>query len=73
METRDAVLTVLREASGPLHWTVVQDRALRAGLIDPFAVRDVRGEVQRALAALGREGRAERVATGTWTVSGSET
>lgn len=66
-------MTVLREAHEPLHWTVVQDRALRAGLIDPFEVRDVRREVQRSLAELGREGVAVRVATGTWALKGTGT
>jgi hypothetical protein len=73
VDVREAVLTVLREPGEPLHWTVVQDRALRAGLIDPFEVHDVRREVQRALAELGREGVAVRVATGTWALRGPGT
>jgi hypothetical protein len=39
---RDAVLAVLRDADEPLHWTVIQDRALRTEAIDPFEVPDVR-------------------------------
>jgi hypothetical protein len=62
----EAVRGVLRQAEGPLHWTVVLDRALRAGTIDPFATRDPRGTVQRALARLERDGEARRVATGVW-------
>lgn len=69
MEPREAALTVLREADEPIHWTVVLDRALRAGFLDPFEVRDVRGEIQRALAALGRDGLARKVATGVWEVT----
>lgn len=69
MEPRDAVRRVLQEAEEPLHWTVVLDRALRAGLLDPFQVRDVRGAVQRALADLGREGVARKVSTGVWELS----
>ena len=36
MTPSDAVLAVLGEADEPLHWTVIQDRALRAGYLDPF-------------------------------------
>ena len=56
MEAREAVLEVLREAGEPLHWTVVLDRALRGGLVDPFTVTDVRGTVQRTLRGLAEEG-----------------
>jgi len=45
----DAALAVLREAGEPLHWTVIQDRALRAGFLDPFTLRDVRRELLSAL------------------------
>jgi len=62
----DAVAQVLIEAGEPLHWTVVQDRALRAGLIDPFSTPDVRGTVQTALRTLVADGRAVKVATGTY-------
>jgi hypothetical protein len=47
----DAALTVLREEGRPLHWTVIQDLALRRGHLDPFTQRDLRRNV---LAALGR-------------------
>jgi len=57
MDPKDACLRVLREAAPEtLHWTVVLDRALKARLVDPFTNPDVRGSVQRALAALAREG-----------------
>lgn len=69
MTPEDAVSRVLEDADEPLHWTVVLDRALRAGLIDPFATSDVRGVVQRALAELGRRGVAERSSTGVWELS----
>lgn len=49
MEASDAVVAVLRSAGEPLHWTVVLDRVLRQGLIDPFTTADVRGRVQAAL------------------------
>jgi hypothetical protein len=56
MTPRDAVLLVLTDASEPLHWTVVQDRALRGGMIDPFEVRDVRAAVHGALRELAADG-----------------
>ena len=66
---RDAVLTVLRDAAEPLHWTVIQDTALRAGLLDPFAVRNVRGEVLRALGELRQAGLVTKVGTGVFTAA----
>jgi hypothetical protein len=49
MDPLEAVVTVLGEAGEPLHWTVIQDRALRLGLIDPFVVSDVRARLLAAL------------------------
>ncbi len=66
MEVEAAVLRVLREESEPLHWTVIQDRALRAGYVDPFEVRDVRRQVMGALARMAKEGRVRRVSTGMY-------
>ena len=36
MEPLEAALTVLREEGEPLHWTRIQDLALRRGYLDPF-------------------------------------
>ena len=66
MDPREAVVAVLHEAGEPLHWTTVQDRALRAGYLDPFEVPDVRRHVQAALQALAREGAILRVGKGTF-------
>lgn len=66
MTPREAVVRVLREAGEPLHWTAIQDRALRAGYLDPFTTADVRGEVQRALHALRADGSIDRVDTGVY-------
>jgi hypothetical protein len=66
MDARDAVLGVLRDAEGPLHWTVIQDRALRAGTLDPFTTPDVRGQVQSALRALVAEGTAVKAGKGLY-------
>jgi hypothetical protein len=66
MEPAEAVRQVLAEAGEPLHWTVIQDRALRSGAIDPFTTSDVRGAVLGALHALRREGRVRSPSTGVW-------
>jgi len=63
---RDGVLAVLRDAGEPLHWTVIQDRALRAGMLDPFAHPDVRGTVRDALAALVADGLVVKTAKGVY-------
>jgi hypothetical protein len=49
MDLLEAAVAVLGEAGEPLHWTVIQDRALRRGLIDPFVVTDVRTRLLTAL------------------------
>jgi hypothetical protein len=70
MEALDAALAVLREAREPLHWTVIQDRALRQGLIDPFVVTDVRAVLVRALRDGVRSGALVRAGTGVYTLPG---
>jgi hypothetical protein len=69
---RVAVLSVLRSADEPLHWTVIQDRALRAGAIDPLETRDVRGAVLGALRELVRDGLVTKAATGVYVLAGRE-
>ena len=54
MEPRAAVLAVLTEEPSPLHWTRIQDLALRRGYLDPFAHPDVRGQVQTTLVRVSR-------------------
>jgi hypothetical protein len=71
MEPLDAVVAVLGEAGEPLHWTVVQDRALRQGLIDPFTVTDVRATLLRALRDGVRTGALLRAGTGVYVLPGS--
>jgi hypothetical protein len=66
MEPLEAVLAVLREEGGPLHWTRIQDLALRRGYLDPFAHPDVRRRVQTALRALVADGLATREARGVY-------
>lgn len=66
MDPDRAVITVLRDAAEPLHWTVIQDRALRQGYLDPFVSADVRGQVLASLRSLAVEGSIERVDKGTY-------
>jgi hypothetical protein len=69
MQVDEAVLTVLRDAGEPLHRTTIQDRALRAGYLDPFDTPDVRRQVARALQALARGGEIVRTSKGTYAVA----
>lgn len=56
MEALDAALAVLREEARPLHWTVIQDLALRRGYVDPFTTPDVRKRIVAALVSAARVG-----------------
>ena len=67
MEPGDAARRVLDEAGGEaLHWTVVWDRALRAGYVDPMERPDARDELVRWLASAARGGEIEKTSTGTY-------
>jgi hypothetical protein len=69
MAPREAVLAVLREAGEPVHWTVIQDRALRSGAIDPLVTRDVRSVVLGALRDLVHDGVVVKTATGVYALA----
>ncbi len=56
MDPLEAAVRVLREEGAPLHWTVIQDLALKRGYLDPFADRDIR---RKLLAALSESARRE--------------
>jgi hypothetical protein len=56
MEPIDAAVAVLREERRPLHWTVIQDVALRRGYLDPFTTPDVRKRLLSALSEAVRAG-----------------
>jgi len=56
VEFLDAAVSVLREEGKPLHWTVVQDLALKRGYLDPFTQRDIRKNLLAALAAAAGTG-----------------
>jgi hypothetical protein len=66
VEPLEAALTVLREENEPLHWTVIQDLALKRGYLDPFEVKDVRKVLLGALAEGVRSGALEKVSTGVY-------
>ena len=68
MEPLEAALTVLREERAELHWTKIQDLALRRGYLDPFETPDVRKVLLAALAEGVRSGRIERVSKGMFRV-----
>jgi hypothetical protein len=66
MDPRDAVLRVLHDQDEALHWTKIQDLALRQGYLDPFEHPDVRRRIQTALRELAREGAIARVGKGVY-------
>ena len=65
-DTLEAAIAVLGEAGEPLHWTVIQDRALRSGRIDPFTTPDVRRAVLGALRRGVRQGALRVAGTGVY-------
>ena len=71
MEPLDAAIVILRDAGEPPHWTVLQDRALRRGLIDSFVVSDVRAKLLTALRDGVRAGTLERAGTGVYVLPGA--
>jgi hypothetical protein len=56
MEPLEAALLVLREEGTELHWTKIQDLALRRGYLDPFETPVVRWVLLGALAEGVRSG-----------------
>ncbi|HEY7660977.1 MAG TPA: hypothetical protein VIC58_10305 [Actinomycetota bacterium] len=69
MEPLEAALAVLREEDEPLHWTRIQDLALRRGYLDPFDTPDVRRVLLGALAGGVRAGALVRVSTGVYGIA----
>lgn len=70
MEPLEAALRVLREEGEPLHWTVIQDLALKRGYLDPFELSDVRKVLLAALAEGIRSGALEKVSIGVYGLHG---
>ena len=69
MEFLDAALTVLREEGAPLHWTVIQDLALKRGYLDPFTQRDIRKHLLAALAGAAKQGRVRKESRGVYALT----
>jgi HB1, ASXL, restriction endonuclease HTH domain len=46
----EAAVAVLEQEGEPLHWTRIQDLALRRGYLDPFSESDIRRRLLEALA-----------------------
>lgn len=68
LEPLDAALRVLTEEGSPLHWTAIQDLALKRGYLDPFVQRDIRQRLVAALAAAAKEGRVVRESKGVYSL-----
>ena len=66
MEPLEAAVEVLAEEGEPLHWTKIQDLALRRGYLDPFETPDVRKALLSALAEGVRSGILEKEGTGVY-------
>ena len=66
MEFLDAALAVLGEEAKPLHWTVIQDLALKRGYLDPFTQRDIRKQLLAELARAAKDGVIRKVETGVY-------
>ena len=69
MDFLEAALTVLREEGTPLHWTVVQDLALKRGYLDPFTQRDIRKQLLAALARGTKDGVIRKESTGVYALA----
>jgi hypothetical protein len=69
MELPEAILSVLREEGRPIHWTVIQDLALRRGYIDPFTETDVRKRLLSTLSKLVASGAVVKPATGVYAIA----
>jgi HB1/ASXL restriction endonuclease-like protein with HTH domain len=70
VEFLEAALTVLREEGTALHWTVIQDVALKRGYLDPFTQRDIRKQLLSALARAAKDGLVVKRSTGVYGLPG---
>jgi len=66
VEFLDAAVQVLRDEGGALHWTVIQDLALKRGYLDPFTQRDIRRNLLAAMSRAVKQGALVREGTGTY-------
>jgi hypothetical protein len=72
MEPLEAAIRVLGEEGVPLHWTRIQDLALRRGYLDPFELPDVRRSLIAALGEGVRSGMLEKQGTGVYAAAPPE-
>ena len=70
MEPLEAAVKVLEEEGTPLHWTVIQDLALRRGYLDPFTDPQVGRKLRAALAAAAKEGPVRKTGKGVYELAG---
>lgn len=68
MDYLEAALTILREENTALHWTVIQDLALKRGYLDPFTQPDIRKNLLSALARAGKGGLVVKEGTGVYSL-----
>ena len=68
MDFGPAALAVLREEGSPLHWTVIQDLALRRGYLDPFTQPGIRPKLLAALQQLARDGLVNKQPKGVYSL-----
>ena len=66
MDFLEAALTVLEEEGQPLHWTVIQDLALKREYLDPFEQRDIRKNLLASLARAAKDGAVAKEGTGIY-------
>lgn len=70
MDYEEAALAVLREEGTALHWTVIQDLALKRGYLDPFIQRDIRTHLLAALNVAARQGSVVKRSKGVYALPG---
>jgi hypothetical protein len=69
LDPLEAALRVLGvEGGGPLHWTAIQDLALKRGYLDPFVQRDIRKHLVAALSAAAKDGILVRERAGVYSL-----
>lgn len=70
MDYLEAALTVLSEEGAALHWTVIQDMALKRGYLDPFTQTDIRKHLVAALSAAASRGKLRKPSKGVYALPG---
>jgi HB1, ASXL, restriction endonuclease HTH domain len=68
MDYLEAAVTVLREEAKPLHWTVIQDLALKRGYLDSFTQPDIRKNLLASLARAAKSGLVLKGKTGVYSL-----